>query len=110
MLEMFERSLVRLFGPLLAALVAFGLALPARADVVVGGITVVDSDLPFVSPNIDVLGTLPIAGAIGAPFKGHYMYVTGVSGLTTVDIGNPASPVVTDVDPLPHFENEDVTL
>lgn len=91
---------------LLAFVCCLALSLPARADVIV----IIDSDLPFVSPNIDVLGTIPIAGAISANFKGQYMYVTGLSGLTTVDISNPAAPRLTDLDPLPHFENEDVTL
>lgn len=115
---MFDRwSLPKRFASVSLALVlAFALSLPVRADVIVGGgpvTVIVDTDLPFVSNNIDVLGTLPIVGAIGAnfhPLHNRFMYVTGVEGLTTLDIGDPARPRVTDFDPLPHFENEDVSV
>lgn len=105
-------------GPLLsriaAAFAALALtlviSLPARADVGIGEVTIVDADVPFISDNIRLLTTIPIAGAIGANFRDRYMYVTGVEGLSTFDISNPALPVLTSFTPLPHFENEDVSI
>lgn len=93
----------------LAVLVALfvGLpGLPARA----AAEAIVDGDLPLISDNITLLGTLPVAGAIGANFRDHYMYVTGVEGLSTFDIADPARPRLTSFTPLPHFENEDVSI
>jgi len=94
----------------LAAVVALAAALPAGAGAQSDAISVVDSDLPFVSENIRLVGTIPVAGAIGAVFRGQHMYVTGLSGLSTFDISDPAAPRLTSVTPLPHFENEDVSL
>jgi hypothetical protein len=94
----------------LALMLALALAVPARADAGAGDITIVDGDVPFISDTIELVGTVPIAGAIGANFRGHYMYVTGVAGLSTFDIANPALPLLVDFDPLPHFENESVSL
>jgi hypothetical protein len=62
------------------------------------------------SSNFEVLGNVPTGPAIGMNFKGHYAFVTGPTGLTALDIANPAVPVVVGVHPLPHFENEDVDL
>ncbi|MDP9313356.1 MAG: hypothetical protein M3R24_21165 [Chloroflexota bacterium] len=104
-------TLLRRIGGVLCALVlTLAISLPAKADVIVGGITVVDGDVPLVSDNIDLLGTVPVVGAISANFRGNYMFVTGVEGLSTFDISNPALPLLTSFIPLPHFENEDVSL
>ena len=49
--------------------------------------------------------------AAGIVFRGAYAYVTGwLTGLTVLDISQPASPSVIGLLPLPHFENEDVEL
>ena len=107
----FKSSLLgRAIGLILAVALSLAVSVPARADVIVGGITVVDGDVPLVSDNIDLLGTVPVVGAISANFRGNYMYVTGTEGLSTFDISNPALPLLTSHTPLPHFENEDVTL
>jgi hypothetical protein len=91
-----------------AALVAPGLTgagLPAVATPVGPG---------FTSPNVEWLGQIPDAGAIGAKFvtdkrgKAEWLYVTGVSGLKIYDVRNPELPVLTGALALPHFENEDV--
>lgn len=62
------------------------------------------------SDNISLLTTLPNPGVIGARFKGDYMYVTTLSGLTIYDIQDPAAPVEVGRLTLPHFQNEDVDL
>jgi LVIVD repeat-containing protein len=62
------------------------------------------------SDNVSLLGTIPNPGVIGARFQGDVMFVTSVTGLTTYDISNPASPAPLGALPLPHFENEDVDL
>ena len=43
-------------------------------------------------------------------FKDHYAFVTGWTGVTVLDIAQPASPQLVAELPLPHFENEDVDL
>jgi hypothetical protein len=62
------------------------------------------------SPNVQHLGNVPTGPALGMVFKGTWAFVTGPSGLTVLDITNPADPTVAAVHPLPHFENEDVDL
>ena len=62
------------------------------------------------SANIDLAATLPFPGAIGANFRDNVMYVTGTAGLATYDVTNPVQPLPMGVLPLPHFENEDVSL
>ena len=61
------------------------------------------------SSNVHLLGHIP-GTAAGMNFKGHYAYITGWSGVTVLDIAQPASPQVVGELPLPHFENEDVDL
>ncbi len=78
-----------------------------RAD---GEIPIVGGDLPFISDNIQLLGTIPLKGAIGATFRNNQMYVTGIEGLSTFDISDPTLPLLTSFTPLPHFENEDVSI
>jgi hypothetical protein len=62
------------------------------------------------SDNVTVLGNVPTGPAFGMNFKGHYAFVTGPTGLTVLDIVNPAAPAIVAAFPLPHFENEDVDL
>lgn len=85
------------------------LGLPAQAGVEVAGQSV-GGDLPLMSDNIDVLGSIPMPGVIGARFKDNVMYVTGGEGLRTFDVSDPALPKPLGHLPLPHFENEDVSL
>jgi LVIVD repeat len=61
------------------------------------------------SPNVHLLAHIP-GSAAGMNFKGHYAYVTGWTGVTVLDIADPAAPRVAGELPLPHFENEDVDL
>lgn len=89
---------------------ALGSAVPAIAGIDPAGLAKVDADLPFVSSNIDVLGTIPMPGAIGVTFRDNVMYATGQEGVQTFDVSNPALPVPMGKLPLPHFENEDVTI
>jgi hypothetical protein len=67
-------------------------------------------DVPLAtSSNVQLLAHIP-GTAAGMNFKDHYAYVSGWSGVTVLDIANPAAPEVAGVLPLPHFENEDVDL
>ncbi len=100
----------RVVGVLCALVLSLAVSVPVKASVIIGGITVVDGEVPLVSDNIDLLGTVPVVGAISANFRDNYMFVTGVEGLSTFDISNPAQPLLTSFIPLPHFENEDVSL
>lgn len=102
-----RRSIRALVGAAAVGLLALGL--PAQAGVEVAGQRV-DADLPFMSENVDVLGSIPFNGVIGATFAGNVMYATGIEGLRTFDITNPAVPVPLGALPLPHFENEDVSI
>jgi hypothetical protein len=61
------------------------------------------------SSNVHLLAHIP-GTAAGMNFSGHYAYVSGWSGITVLDIAQPASPRVVGELPLPHFENEDVDL
>src|SRR3954453_22980436 len=61
------------------------------------------------SSNVHLLAHIP-GTAAGMNFSGHYAYVSGWTGVTILDIAQPASPQVVGVLPLPHFENEDVDL
>jgi hypothetical protein len=61
------------------------------------------------SSNVRLLAHIP-GSAAGINFKDHYAYVSGWSGITVLDIAQPAAPQLAGVLPLPHFENEDVDL
>jgi hypothetical protein len=61
------------------------------------------------SDNVQLLDHIP-GTAAGMNFKDHYAYVSGWSGITVLDIAQPAAPKVVGEMPLPHFENEDVDL
>ena len=64
------------------------------------------------SENIELLATFPDAGAISTAFSTDtpYMYVNTLNGITVYDISNPELPVPAGVLPMPHFENEGMTL
>ena len=61
------------------------------------------------SSNVHLLAHIP-GTAAGMNFRDDYAYVSGWSGVTVLDIAQPASPQVVGALPLPHFENEDVDL
>ena len=61
------------------------------------------------SSNVHVLDHIP-GTAAGMNFKDHYAYVSGWSGVTVLDIADPAAPKLVGELPVPHFENEDVDL
>src|SRR4051794_17297903 len=69
-----------------------------------------EADPPLAtSDNVQLLDHIP-GTAAGMNFKDHYAYVSGWSGITVLDIAQPAAPKVVGEMPLPHFENEDVDL
>ena len=100
----------RRLGAAVAILALAGSTVPAVAGINPAGVARVDADLPFVSGNVDFVGTIPMQGVIGATFRDNVMYATGQNGVQTFDISNPAVPVPLGKLPLPHFENEDVTI
>src|SRR4051794_14629840 len=61
------------------------------------------------SSNVHLMDHIP-GTAARMNFSGHYAYVSGWSGITVLDIAQPASPKLVGELPLPHFENEDVDL
>jgi hypothetical protein len=61
------------------------------------------------SSNVHLLDHVP-GTAAGMNFSDHYAYVSGWSGITVLDIAQPAAPKLVGELPLPHFENEDVDL
>lgn len=73
---------------------------------------------PPTATRVEHLGTLPAPAGIGANFKEadgrDYMFVTGTAGLYVYDVTNAASlaatPAPVSVLPLPHYENEDVSI
>ncbi|MBA2529881.1 MAG: hypothetical protein H0V19_07975 [Euzebyales bacterium] len=69
----------------------------------------------FSSPNVTHVGTLPLdSPGVGARVvklgKQTRLYVTGVKGLTIYDVSAPATPRIMGTLPLPHWENEDVSV
>ena len=61
------------------------------------------------SANVDLVATVPDAGAVGAKILGDTMYVTTLAGLQIYDLSlGLGVPVPAGALPLPHFENEDV--
>jgi hypothetical protein len=85
------------------AVLAMAVASPAAGQVL-------PTDQPLAtSANVRLVDHVP-GSAAGMNFKGRYAYVTGWTGVTVLDIAQPASPRVVGALPLPHFENEDVDL
>ena len=65
--------------------------------------------------RVDHLGTLPAPAAIGANFKRYsdgktFMFVTGHGGIYTYDVTDGDDPRPAGVLPMPHYENEDVSV
>jgi hypothetical protein len=69
---------------------------------------------PDLIGNVEQLGSVPAPAGIGANFKEidgkQYMFVTGSAGLYVYDTTNAASPAPVSALPLPHYENEDVSI
>lgn len=62
------------------------------------------------SSNVELVANIPGSYA-GIVFSDTHAYATGWgTGLTVLDISDPALPVPVGALPLPHFENEDVDL
>ena len=64
---------------------------------------------------VEHLATLPAAAAVSANFKKYadgktYMFVSALSGLYVYDVTNGASPQPVSALPMPHFQNEDVSI
>ena len=70
------------------------------------------------SVAVEHLATLPAPAGVSANFKSYgsgkakktYMFVSTLSGLYVYDVTNGASPTLAGTLPLPHFQNEDVSL
>lgn len=95
-----------LIALLAGAVVAAGGLLPSRAS----GLT--DSTL-FTSANVTHIGTLPDAtAAISIAFSSDtpHMYVSTLKGLHTYDISDPKAPQQVGILPLPHYQNEAMSL
>jgi hypothetical protein len=97
----------RLLIALLAGLLAASLgALPGRA-------TSLQSQTLFASANVTNVGTLPeAAAAISIAFSSDtpHMYVSTLKGLHIYDTTDPTAPVRVGVLPLPHYQNESMSL
>jgi hypothetical protein len=64
---------------------------------------------------VEHLGTLPAPGGVSANFKRYangktYMFISTLAGLHVYDVSNAASPARVATLPMPHFQNEDVSL
>src|SRR5687768_13585111 len=63
---------------------------------------------------VEHLATLPAPAAVSANFKRYgdkrYMFVSTLTGLYVYDVTDGASPQPAGALPLPHFQNEDVSL
>jgi len=63
---------------------------------------------------VEHLATLPAPAAVSANFKRYgdkrYMFASTLSGLYVYDVTDGASPQPAGALPLPHFQNEDVSL
>lgn len=89
-----------------ALLVAVLLALPAMAQA--------KKPAPE-SARVEHLGTLPAPAGIGANFKRYddgktYMFVTTTGGVYVYDVTQGDDPQPVSALPLPHYENEDVSI
>lgn len=64
---------------------------------------------------VEHLATLPAPAGVSANFKRYangrtYMFVSTLSGLYVYDVTTAASPTPVGILPMPHFQNEDVSL
>ena len=76
--------------------------------------------------GVEHVRNIPVNGSVGANFKGKYMFVTGTvgspktdpglasqinyGGLWVYDISDAANPALVTHLPVPHYENEDVSI
>ena len=90
----------RLFILAIAAALAFGM-LPAGAV-----------PTPVIAKNLELLATFPDVTAISTAFSttSPTMYVNTLNGISTYDISTPTAPKHLATLPLPHFENERMTI
>ena len=98
-----NRGVIVLLAGLLTASLA---ALPGRA-------TALDNQTLFTSANVENIGTLPeAAAAISIAFSSDtpHMYVSTLKGLHIYDITDPRAPARVGVLPLPHYQNEAMSL
>lgn len=98
-----NKVLVVLLGALLVASVG---ALPGNADDL-------DNNTLFTSANVTHVGVLPEAApAISIAFSSDtpHMYVSTLKGLHVYDISDPKDPQRVSVLPLPHYQNEAMTI
>ncbi|MDQ3707780.1 MAG: hypothetical protein M3387_00420 [Actinomycetota bacterium] len=67
---------------------------------------------PVVAKNLELVTTIPDVGAISTAFSSTkpLMYVNTLNGVRIYDISNPESPQLVSQLPLPHFENERMTM
>jgi len=63
-----------------------------------------------IESRVEHVTTLPAPAGIGANFKGNHMFVTGTSGLWVYDISDADDPQLVSHLPVPHYENEDVSI
>ena len=105
-------------NPALLLTLLIALALPASAN----------AQLPVGAQmeGVEHVGNIPVNGSVGANFRGNYMFVTGTlgapktdPGLTTqinygglwvYDTSDAANPQLVTHLPVPHYENEDVSI
>jgi hypothetical protein len=82
----------------------------------VGATTLLDArpgvPVPVASQNVELLATIPDVGAISTAFSQFepLMYVNTLNGVSIYDISDPELPLLTGALPLPHFENESMSL
>lgn len=64
------------------------------------------------SDNVELLFTMPDVGAISTAFDPArpVMYVNTLNGISSYDISDPATPLLMGALPMPHFENEGMTI
>ena len=76
--------------------------------------------------GVEHVGNIPVNGSVGANFRGKYMFVTGTfgspktdpglatqinyGGLWVYDISDATNPELVTHLPVPHYENEDVSI
>lgn len=76
--------------------------------------------------GVEHVGNIPVNGSVGANFKGNYMFVTGTvgspktdpglvsqanyGGLWVYDVSDAENPQLVTHLPVPHYENEDVSV
>src|SRR3712207_1527135 len=64
--------------------------------------------------GVEHLATVPAPGAVAANFKTidgtDYMFVSALSGIYVYDISVRTAPEPVSALPMPHFQNEDVSI